>query len=273
MPFGHEEFLAANPHRKRQHGLSGKLQLGHFEAAVVTHCNMACIGCNHMSPVMQKSFMSVDAMLRDLKAITAVAEFWKFAILGGEPTLHPQIDELIEAAMSVVEIPEIALITNGKLLHRMTERFWKTIRKIEVSVYPTLSQGEQNEIRRLCSIYGVVLMLVPQGNFYKSLSGPGQSEEAVQRRFDRCPTGKECYAIDNGYFGRCPQTFIIPELVLGKDRNIDAIPLEDITIDKLKAFVDNRKALNSCSRCSVGEQYVQWHEAKRADWTAESTMT
>ena len=271
MPFGHEEFLAANPNRKCQHGVSGKLQLGHFEAAIVSHCNMSCVGCNHMSPVAPKSFMDVEQLRKDLLAITSVAEFWKFAMLGGEPILHPRIDDMIEMAMSIPNIPEVAIITNGTMLDRMSERFWNTVRKIEISVYPTLAAHKIEYIKRRCSQKNIVLMLVPQSQFAMALSPAGQSEAQIQARFERCPTGKECYAIENGYFGKCPQSFIIPRMFLNLENNPDTIPLDGITVEKLRAFVENRKALKSCSRCSVAEQHFTWHECRPSEWIEKST--
>ncbi len=271
--FGHEEFLAKNPGRRRAEGVSGKLPLGHFEAAIVRNCNMACVGCNHFSPLMRPEFMDVDALHRDLKSILKVAEFWKFAMLGGEPLLHPRIDDMVEMAMSITEVPEIAIVTNGTLLTRMSDRFWRTIKKLEISLYPgKIPPADIQTIERRAAENGITLSIVPQTTFSMSVSGPGQAEDVIQGRFDRCPTGKECFSVDDGYFFKCPQSVLIPKMFLNQDKNVDAIALEGLTVEKLKGFVENRKALQSCSRCSINEQYVPWHEVKPSAWLKASTL-
>lgn len=48
----------------------------------------------------------------------------KVRITGGEPTLYPQIDELI-AALGRMNVPDLAITTNGSLLHQMPLDQWR----------------------------------------------------------------------------------------------------------------------------------------------------
>ena len=72
-------------------------------------CNLACIGCGRIreyKPVLDK-MMSVDVALNAVKESGAPI----VSIAGGEPTIHPKIDEIINAL--VKEKYFVYCCTNG----------------------------------------------------------------------------------------------------------------------------------------------------------------
>ena len=78
-------------------------------------CNLACTGCGRIreyKPVLDK-LMSVD------EALSAVRQAGSpiVSIAGGEPTIHPRIDEIINTL--VAEKYFVYCCTNGLLLERM----------------------------------------------------------------------------------------------------------------------------------------------------------
>ncbi len=81
-------------------------------------CNLTCESCSHFSNNGHKGFL-------DLKDAEAWMKSWHrrivpglFRILGGEPTLNPQLPELIELAAEHWPASRIGLTTNGFFLHR-----------------------------------------------------------------------------------------------------------------------------------------------------------
>jgi hopanoid biosynthesis associated radical SAM protein HpnH len=81
-------------------------------------CNLACIGCGRIreyKPVLDK-MMPVD------EALSAVRESGApiVSIAGGEPTIHPRIDEIINKL--VAEKYFVFCCTNGLLLERMLDK-------------------------------------------------------------------------------------------------------------------------------------------------------
>jgi organic radical activating enzyme len=249
-----------------------KIELEQLEVSAVNHCINHCAGCNHFSPMAKPYEMPVEMLQRDLEAIGKVVTVGKFAILGGEPLLHKKIDEFIEVAQQSGIAKVVSIVTNGQLLERMSERFWRTIKKLEIDVYPNKMSPEQvARIKEKCREYGIDWLIAPQSQFYKSCSQPGQSPEKIQARFDRCPTRKKCFCVDDGYFFRCPQASLIPKMFLGLDRTVDGLSLKDLTVEKLQTFLNEKTAFKSCARCSVEEQYIPWHEAY-GDWLEESTL-
>jgi organic radical activating enzyme len=105
-----------------------KIPFDPLEIHITHNCNLACHGCNHYSnynlkPWMigEKEFVSwIEPWARKISPST-------FNILGGEPTIHPQLCSLIEIACQYFKSGRqddlagkcsVCLNTNGFFLHR-----------------------------------------------------------------------------------------------------------------------------------------------------------
>ena len=81
-------------------------------------CNLACIGCGRIreyKPVLDK-MMSVETALGAVKESGAPI----VSIAGGEPTIHPRIDEIINTLVSQKYF--VYCCTNGLLLERIMDK-------------------------------------------------------------------------------------------------------------------------------------------------------
>ena len=58
-----------------------------------------------------------------------------FKIAGGEPTLHPEIDEIIKVIKRYKIANQVRVVSNGLLIHRMSEYFWQEIDQL-TALYP-----------------------------------------------------------------------------------------------------------------------------------------
>jgi hypothetical protein len=251
-----------------------KLEFEQLEVGITNHCINHCVGCNHFSPIAEPYFMPIEVLKHDLKEISKVVTAGKFAILGGEPLLHKQIDEIIDISQQSGISKVVSIVTNGQLLDRMSDRFWNLIKKLEIDIYPNKMSPEQIKwIKNKCIEHKIDWLIAPQSRFYKSCSPPGQSLEVIQNRFNRCPTRKKCFCINNGYFFKCPQSSLIPIMFLNLDYMVDGLSLKDITVEKLQDYLNYKTALKSCVRCSVEEQYISWHETSDNQWLKESTIS
>src|SRR5688572_27287640 len=100
------------------------LYLRSAEYNIVEHCNLRCAGCDHASPLLPKTFLSLVDFEKDLLALKHTARIGTFKLLGGESTLHPQIIQLILKVKSLDFTETVCVITNGTVLHKMDDRFW-----------------------------------------------------------------------------------------------------------------------------------------------------
>ena len=80
-------------------------------------CNKTCGGCNELCGLFSKEklwFLTLDEIKRYIELVKNYKE--EITIIGGEPTLHPQWNEIVEM-LYVYEDVQFRVNTNGRLGH------------------------------------------------------------------------------------------------------------------------------------------------------------
>lgn len=117
----------------------------YLDVHLADHCNLNCAGCLHYSPVAEHRLLDLDSYESDLKRLLEVPGiddgfFEEVLLMGGEPLLHPEVARAITITSSYFKNTPVGLSTNGLLLSRMGEDFWKACRDakltIGISPYP-----------------------------------------------------------------------------------------------------------------------------------------
>jgi len=84
-----------------------------------THlCNLSCDNCSHFSNYQHHGILSVEEAGQWMAPWGRRVEPYTFLILGGEPTLHPELSDLLVLSRRCFSTTTIRLITNGTYLHR-----------------------------------------------------------------------------------------------------------------------------------------------------------
>lgn len=116
--------------------------LAYFELNIIDHCNLTCLGCSHFSPIAENRIWPLETVRSDLKRMSELTSLRvdEIHILGGEPLLHPDLDEILRTARRAFPNSVISIISNGLLLPEMDEAFWETCNReritVEVTKYP-----------------------------------------------------------------------------------------------------------------------------------------
>src|SRR5260370_29907941 len=109
----------------------------------VTHkCNLACSYCTQKEPDVFSDELPTRETIALLKRIRKETD--SVVITGGEPTLRPDIEELVEAARFECKYRSLLLITNGTLLDRKP-RILRAVTGLVVSL-DALSAGPTNAL-------------------------------------------------------------------------------------------------------------------------------
>lgn len=113
-----------------------------FEVHIVEHCNLNCKQCSHFSPLAEEEYIDLGEYERDCKRLSELFEgkMNTIQLLGGEPLLHPEIEEIMRITREAFPIGRVRVVTNGILLPSMSDMFWEKCREyqveISVSEYP-----------------------------------------------------------------------------------------------------------------------------------------
>jgi cyclic pyranopterin phosphate synthase len=96
-------------------------EIDYLRLSVIDHCNLRCVYC---MPVRGLQFVPSQDLLTaaeiELVARAAVSVgFRKFRLTGGEPTLRPDIVEIVDRLAGVRGVADLAMTTNAILLPRL----------------------------------------------------------------------------------------------------------------------------------------------------------
>lgn len=116
--------------------------ISNIDYHIIDKCNLNCKACNHFCPLVSSTDKgkSIEQIIADLTLLSKIkTEFSTLSILGGEPTLHPELNKILKIARDLFPDNKIHLVTNGTKYDKFDE--WKKCiieNSIDVwiSVYP-----------------------------------------------------------------------------------------------------------------------------------------
>ena len=84
---------------------------------VVDHCNLNCVSCNHFAPLAKPWFITKESLSNSLNLVKEnIPNVKNLILLGGEPTLHPELLDLCKIDREILPDIEISILSNGKNL-------------------------------------------------------------------------------------------------------------------------------------------------------------
>ena len=135
-------------------------QLSYFVLNILDHCNLRCKGCDHFAAIAEERFVSLNDIKKDLAQMSKIlnGDVARIGVMGGEPLLHPQLKEILTFTRLFFPKTLIQLVTNGLLLLRQDEEFWRICRKQNIVIihtkYPINLDYEA--IKETVAVHGVM---------------------------------------------------------------------------------------------------------------------
>lgn len=245
--------------------VDGRIQTRSLEVHIVDHCNLRCWGCCSLSPLLPKWFIDPADLERDLRLACRVLSPQYFKLVGGEPLLHPAIDECLAVARRAAIAPSVSVTTNGFLLPRATEDFWRLIQALTVSVYPQprLPAETVAFIQRTADRLGIPVNWKQQDRFVDmDLDRPRLEQSVTRHIYENCWLRRRCHIVSNGRFFTCTRpphfgTFYSHEARFENDGVV--LNEEPDLAQSILAYLQRPEPLQACSQCQGGSGPLQPH--------------
>jgi hypothetical protein len=205
--------------------------LPYLETHLTDHCNLACRGCDHYSPLSPPAFASLEVFERDIARLSELfARISTIQLLGGEPLLHPDVLGFARAARTAFPSARLLLLTNGVLVPKMSEEFWSRLAslrlELNVSAYPVAVDYEL--IGRTAAGHGVPVRFHRRKEFARMPVREAGDRDA-QGAFDACRPYMNCPLLRDGRIFPCAR---IPYVGLLAERFDASMPVgENDSID------------------------------------------
>lgn len=232
------------------------IRLVHLETNVTQSCQNRCVGCNHFVPMtvgeFKSSMLDPRELERDLAIFSKLVHVEGYAMIGGEPTLHPALDHLLRVARSSGIADVLEVWTNGQDLD-LDAGWWASVDKLVLSRYAgKLSDGELDAIERKCLGNGVQIRVIDERtvpNFSRLLSTDA-SDEGTRQRWASCFFRNYSRVLDRGHFFRCCTSPYIPRLLQGRAFGDDGLRIDESTTEAdVQRFLDQTEPMESCRAC------------------------
>ena len=173
---------------------------------ITEHCNLKCASCNHFSNIAEEHFADINEFRSTFGRFAEIMgdKLEGLILLGGEPLLHPMINQFLVSARNLMPKGYITLYTNGMLLKQMPQGFWNACRHsdivLSISVYPI--RLDIAEISQIAGRQGVRLSFLVRESWFKdALDLEGKQD--VLSSFSRCGQANGCSQLKNGRLFPC----------------------------------------------------------------------
>lgn len=156
----------------------------HIEFVLSDFCNLNCKGCGHYSSLAKKEFEPLDQLRKNADHIGLMVgdDLDSVYLIGGEPLIYPDLIEAIEIIKGAFPNIPLKLFTNGLLLPRMDEGFWRVVIRCDVEIvltrYPIAF--DYDAVEELCrsrevrhSVYGDRGL---EGSFFRFALDPDKKQ-------------------------------------------------------------------------------------------------
>lgn len=254
--------------------------IDYLEIPVALGCNLKCRACSHFSNLTSTNQLSDLTMFkRDLRRLQEILpNIHMIRLLGGEPLLHPKLEQFLCTTRTYYSEAEIHIVTNGLLLPEASDSLLETIKVldigIDISLYPpTLLKRDQ--IDALLNAWGIRYCYTPPiVEFRRRMNLLGNGD--IEKNFQTCVVGKQCHYLYNGKLSACPAPSVITIFNdfygFEIDGSRDLLDLHDPTLTGLTAAAFLRKPLEMCRFCAEPE-FLKWEGSSKpqmSDWLVQN---
>ncbi len=259
---------------------SGRVRVEAFELHVVEHCNLKCAHCCNMSPYMSAKTLSPQQIADTLARMGEAIHADVFKIMGGEPLLHPNITEVLRVVRKSGIGDVVRLFTNGLLLHKMDDDFWRALDHLTVSSYDSAPVTAEHRalIEEKARAFDVVLNVKPVDAFSQVMFDEQRhDDDAVKDTYQRCWLRHRCLIARDGRFFACTRSAYLNDMheriALHEPfadpqtkRDEDSVPLDHPDLPTaIAALLSREQPLHACRFCLGGDGPRERHRQLSRD--------
>lgn len=234
-----------------------------FGCIISKNCTLKCEHCCEQVPYQKdKSFLDIDIILSDVQKIAKSSKFLKYVeLIGGEPFLHPQIDELLTKLLEIENIGYIKCFTNAtvnpsdKLCKIMqNNRFMLQISNYEKVVNEKLLNNIKKTKQKLKE-FNINYIPTINAEWYDISSFELQSNDlnTVKNGFKNCFINI-CHRVYKGKLYRCPHQYTgiqLEKLVEYFPEVVNIHSLKEIELAEALNKFEELEYIEACKHCSM----------------------
>lgn len=238
----------------------GILYLYHVELPVTLKCSLRCKKCCFMMPRFEHPIdYEIDKLLGYMNALFDCVDIIQiFRILGGEPFLYPDLDKIIDKALSCSKVKTVDIVTNGTIVPKpeLLAHMKNPRLTVQISDYGEYSR-QKMALKKACDAAGVrcILRDEKEKNWFDAggLEFRGRTKKELQKQLRRC--ANICRSFHNGRLYFCPRSSFGTKLGMPDPASEFVDFTGDKTREELRREIyklNQSKYLSACNYCNEG---------------------
>jgi organic radical activating enzyme len=229
----------------------GKIVIPYIDIFITKSCNLKCEHCASYNPFRQ-GIISKDDIIESIKRWSKRLSPKTIALVGGEPLLHPDYQELALTVRKAWKQSAIFIITNGLLLSKVQDEFLKQMSEndieFQISRHTNTSNYNHNlnEVIKRFKKFNVKYEIIEAHKSWVTCHS--LDTNGVPRSFNSNPTkawthclSKKCTTISGNKLCYC--SIIINILQAVSDGSLSLAEFNDITKHKLATIDDSNESI------------------------------
>lgn len=186
---------------------NGRLVIENIDLEITEKCTLKCQSCNNcMQYYKNPQNITLETIEQSLKKLSGVMEIKDLRILGGEPFIHPQLDEIVNFSCKMDNIKAITIYTNATILpdDRQLQSFINPKVTIIISDYNLIERQKTKELESKLQKHNIAYSVSGIRYWYD----PGeiknnQLNENELKFMQRNCRGRDCATLLKGKVYRC----------------------------------------------------------------------
>ncbi len=242
---------------------NNKLILPRMTMVLTTRCTFRCKECIEMIPYLKKhEDIAKEEIFRDIdNLVSSVDECVFMELIGGEPFLYKDLDEVIRYILKQDKIRNIAVVTNGTV--NISAEMLSLLKHEKISVIVS-DYGISDKCGTFVEIlkeHAICVQVLQEQEWF----APGEAHKRnrrmddLKRQYDKCHSPWWCKTIYKGDMYACVRSVALHELgYIGNEQ--DLIKLDSESKEKIGEFF-KRDWCEACDHCDL---YAESHTYCRA---------
>lgn len=245
--------------------VAGRIHTNALEINVVDHCNLRCRSCSHLSPITPEYHVDPDDLQGWLAGLARLMRVEEVRLLGGEPSLHPDLDAIVRVVRDSYISATTTLITNGLQPGRISDTVMAGIDLLRITSYPASRRRVDallDQWRSKCR-QSATRLEVRASDFFRFTLRPPDDSLLTERIFSACQMAHDwrCLTLGAGQLYLCPQAYAFNRAEILSAGSGDGLVLGPATtIAEVLGYLERRDPLPSCAACTGTFGVLHPHE-------------
>jgi len=261
--------------------------LDYFCVHIVEHCNLNCQFCDHFAPLAVKEFADIKVFEKDFSKLSELldAKVQQIGLMGGEPLLHPKLNDFLYVARRHFPKAKLSLVTNGILLLKKKEDFWNVCSDNKITIthtkYPI--KLDFDKIIEVAKQYGVRYEYYGDTGFGLKTSCHApldlEGKQNAYINFKKCSQANDCCFLSKGRLFTCTVAPNIHHFNKFFKKNLPLSSADYIDIyearnkDEIMHFLS--RPIPFCRYCYIERRTFgyEWQKSRKdiKEWTIEQS--